>query len=74
MWPFSSQPDGFVLHRADGVRHNVIRGDLIAADTMVIVQDGRHFVATGEQADDYQGDWRLYREGHKVHDYQSVND
>lgn len=67
------EPDGFVLEREDGKRHNVIRGDLIPADTMVIIEDGRHFVNTGEQSDEFSGDWRLYREGHATHAYHSIN-
>lgn len=69
-----TEPDGFVLIRADGQEHNTIRGDLIPSDTLVIVEDGRHFVGTGENADNKGcGEFRIYREGHKTHNYVSQN-
>jgi hypothetical protein len=71
MWPFNREPDGFLLYRADGTRHNGIRGDLIPRDTLVIVQDGRYFVRTKERDSYYGRGWIVYREGHKTHEYNS---
>lgn len=72
MWPFKSAPDGHLLYRADGSRHNGIRGDLIPAGTLVVMQDGRYFVATGERDEHYGAGWLVYREGHKTHEYRSA--
>lgn len=70
MWPFRREPAGFTLIRSDGRRHNRIRGDLIPADSLVIVEDGRHFVRAGER--DEVG-FEVYSEGHRTFSYRSVN-
>ena len=71
---FKVEPDGYILERHDGVRHNGIRGDLIPVDTKVIVEDDRHFVNTGKQSDYAGGDWCLYKEGFSTYSYESGND
>lgn len=63
-WP----PAGYTLIRADGSQHNRIRGDLIPADTIVIVDDGRSFVRTGRKDD---VGFAVYREGFKTLAYRS---
>lgn len=59
------QPYARSLIRRDGRRHNRIRGDLVSARCLVIVEDGRVFVRT----DELDGDGcEIYREGHRTHE------
>jgi hypothetical protein len=62
------EPPGYTLIRSDGRRHNRIRGDLIAAGSMVIIEDGRVFVRQGE-VDDVG--FEIYREGFRTHTWVS---
>lgn len=54
------------LIRADGKRHNFIRGDLIPRGVKVIRSDGRVFVRKG---------WwgRKYVEGHSTQEYHGFD-
>lgn len=64
---FRAEPSGFTLIRSDGSQHNRIRGDLIPSGTLVIVEDGRHFVRT----EDWDAaDFLVFREGHKTFEYK----
>lgn len=60
------EPAGYTLRKADGGIPGRIRGDLVPAGTVVIVNRGRRFVRTG-QVDD-QG-FEVYAEGHKTFEY-----
>jgi hypothetical protein len=62
------QPAGFKLIKSDGGVPGAIRGDLVPADTLVIVDGGRRFVRTGKIDD--QG-FEVYAEGHKTFEYYS---
>lgn len=73
MWPFNREPLGYVLRRSNGARRSTIRGDLIPPDTKVIVLDGVRYVDTGQRADDYAGNWRLFVEDHATFEYVSPN-
>lgn len=64
---FKAQPYGFTLIRKDGTVHNRIRGDLIPADTLVVIEDGRYFVRTGHEDDDY---FLEFEEGFKSFEYK----
>ncbi len=67
---FDMEPKGFTLIRADGQIHNRIRGDLIPRDSIVVEEDGRHFVRASE-ADD--SGFEVYREGFRTFSYKSQN-
>ena len=68
---FGLEPYGYTLIKADGGIPGRIRGDLIPADTIVIIDNGRSFVRTGET--DVHG-FEVYSEGHKTFEYHSWND
>lgn len=65
------KPAGYALRRLDGTWHNHIRGDMIVEGSLVIAQDGRHFVRTNEK--DQYG-FIIYAEGHKTHFYRSFGE
>lgn len=70
---FAGQPDGYVLMRADGTRANVIRGDLIPMETLVIRHGGTSFIQTEEISDQLgAGRWLIYREGFSTFNYISA--
>lgn len=59
---------GYTLLCADGTEANRIRGDLIPKRTLVIVNDGRSFVATGDFDRD---NFAIYREDAMTFAYTS---
>lgn len=64
-------PNGFILIRESGIMHNVLRGDMIPKDTLVIVSDGRYFVRSPEKPQAGYGGFWVYREGYKTTPYES---
>ncbi|HEV7345775.1 MAG TPA: hypothetical protein VGN60_09125 [Devosia sp.] len=66
---FRLQPYGYTLRKADGGIDGGIRGDLVPAGTLVIVDRGRRFVRTGQT--DSSG-FEIYAEGHKTFEYVSA--
>lgn len=63
-----SHPDGYVLIQKDGREHNKVRGDLIPAGSLVIVEDGISFVRTAERDSD---NFSIYREDYGTFTYVS---
>lgn len=65
---FRLEPPGYTLIRSDGIRHNRIRGDLIAAGSAVIIDGGRVFVRQGK-VDDVG--FEIFQEGFRTHTWVS---
>jgi hypothetical protein len=63
---FRLQPPGYTLRKSAGGYDGRIRGDLIPAGTLLIVNGGRSFVRTGKA--DSQG-FEIYAEGHRTFQY-----
>lgn len=66
---FRLNPPGFTLKKANGGIDGGIRGDLVPADTLVIIDRGRRFVRTGTV--DRNG-FEIYAEGYKTFEYVSA--